>query len=100
MFSVSGVSSLAVSFGLFDPFFLALAIFTLYYTFRYPWEMSVTVIFSICIHNHKLKPAGWIFTEFNTLKFHKNLHSHFNFHVEQEVLMVNLHEDLLAFLDS
>jgi len=62
--------------------------------------MSVTVIFSICVHNYKLRPAGWIFTEFNILKFYENLLSHFNFHVQQEVLMSILYEDLLAFLDS
>jgi hypothetical protein len=47
-----------------------------------------------------LKPSGWIFTEYNILKFYENLHSPFNFHVEQEVLMTTLHEDLLAFLGS
>jgi len=62
--------------------------------------MSVTVIFSIGIRNYKLRPAGWIFREFNILKFYENLYTHFNFHVEQEVLVTILHEDLLAFLDS
>jgi len=61
--------------------------------------MSVTVIFSIYIHNHKLRPAEWIFTEFNILKFSENLHIHFNFHVEQDVMMTTLHEDIPAFLD-
>jgi len=43
---------------------------------------------------YKLRPAGWIFTEFNILKFYENLHTHFSFHVEQEVLVTILHEDL------